>query len=556
MTTITTRSAKGSPLSFDEVDGNFNALNDGKAEVAALLQKRDINNTNFTQPVTVPPGATGSEVPQAQETEAYTDLLRSDLAASSGAGQIGFSHATPYKAGTLGAKEGQVVSITDAPYNAVADGVTDNTVAIQAAINSGALRVVVPPGEFLCGKLVMPATFGFVLQGSGTAGRLLQKAVAGALITWDQSSMHYTEGRVKDLCLVGTNGTGHLIDTTGAGGVTISGIFINDLPIGYSGIYVNGADGVYTHDIRISGLQCYSNTAGHSCVRFGGLASDSSLTDFIANGNFVVPYSLYYDIGATTIRVVDAHPYNNSVNVLRMSGNNNLCSFNSVVLDNATSDIGIASNSAYVTFTDCWFEAIQAGQTGMSVANCSGWSFVNCKFTGSVGAAAAFAEDATSNYNRVIAGNCGTIGNFVTPFVFFGAQSYSTSVNGINSLGMRYGFSGITQSQQAQATTRYFGVNGLQSSAGNTAFLVPESGYITDASVFVDSTPAAGQNFTFTVKKNGSAIGSPLVVSNGQFGGGIALNVAVAAGDQIYVESVFSATSGSANSRYTCKFTA
>ena len=59
-----------------------------------------------------------------------------------------FSHSATYAASTVGKKLQQTVSIKDAPYNAVGDGVTDDTAAIQAALSSGAAAIYVPAGRY------------------------------------------------------------------------------------------------------------------------------------------------------------------------------------------------------------------------------------------------------------------------------------------------------------------------------------------------------------------------------------------------------------------------
>jgi len=45
--------------------------------------------------------------------------------------QIGFSQATLGAAGTVAAKLQQIISVKDATFNAVGDGVTDDTAAFQ-----------------------------------------------------------------------------------------------------------------------------------------------------------------------------------------------------------------------------------------------------------------------------------------------------------------------------------------------------------------------------------------------------------------------------------------
>ncbi|MCR4297255.1 MAG: right-handed parallel beta-helix repeat-containing protein [Gallionella sp.] len=79
-----------------------------------------------------------------------TELI--STATAKGAGLVGFSHAATYAVSTVGAKLKAIVSITDAPYNAVAGDTGDQTSAIQAAVDAvntaGGGTVIIPPGTY------------------------------------------------------------------------------------------------------------------------------------------------------------------------------------------------------------------------------------------------------------------------------------------------------------------------------------------------------------------------------------------------------------------------
>lgn len=68
--------------------------------------------------------------------------LAAQLASNAGAGLVGFSQATNYSAGTVGAKLKQSISPVDKDYGAVANGAADDTTAVNAATADQASRGV------------------------------------------------------------------------------------------------------------------------------------------------------------------------------------------------------------------------------------------------------------------------------------------------------------------------------------------------------------------------------------------------------------------------------
>jgi len=437
------------------------------------------------------------------------------------------------------------------------DGVTDDTVAIQAAIDSGAKAVYVPAGTYLVSSLLMPNVFNFVLFGDGPSSNLKMKAGgSNPCIYWATASVVYNEQTVANISITGTNGSQHCISTAGAGGPTLDGIYITDVPVGKSGIYSNGAAATYNHDVRMNNIQIYSNTAGHSGIRFGPLSSDSSLSDFIMNGNFVVDYCLYADSAALTTRVTDSHPYNAAVNVMGMAGGNNYWSFDNVVFDNASEDIVVIGGGDGLHFSNCWFQAIPSGYSGLLASGTSeGIILGDCRFSGSFGANSCVEGGASANGIFVYGGSIPSVGNFTTPFDFAGSRCSARGLAGYYPLGHIFHCTGTTTAAQAQATTQYLGVRDAAAET-NAEFVVPYDCKAITAYIATGATPAAGQTFTFTGRKNGSDIGTALTVNNGSFGGTITLNQSFSQHDRFDIKSVFSATSGNSNVRWSVEFLA
>lgn len=430
------------------------------------------------------------------------------------------------------------------------DGSTDDSARIQAALNAGFTSVFVPDGVYLADNLLMPATFGFVLRGNGLSAKLKQKASGNQLLRWAIGSMNYTEGYIRDLAFIGTNGSNNTVNTAGAGGVTLQNLYFTDVPAGYSSILVDGIAGTYTHDVRLKNIQIYSNTNGHAGIRFGSFVSDTTLDGFIMNGGFTTDYCMRFDSGAVTVRVSNSHPYNAKINVMKMLGGNTSCGFTGVTFDNALEDVISMDSASLNVFSNCHVQAIKAGRSGIALSNSSNNTFASTMFDGAAGSVSCVVESGTSNGNTVVGGSVNLAANFSSPFSLLGALSYARGLNGYADLGLSYSFSGCTSSNQAQNTSQYLGVNAGQSSINSTAYVVPHNAVVKTAYIAVGATPAAGQTFTFNLKNGSTTIGT-LVVNNGQFGGEIVSNTAVSKYSLISIESIFSASSGSSGVRYT-----
>ena len=136
MTTIVTRAGKGSGLSWAEMDANLNNLNDDKLEAGfpasdvANIQAGTITATNVQDAI------------QELDTKKVSKI---ELASDIGSELVGFKQdGTGAVLRTLESKVKEFVSVKD--FGAVGDGVTDDTVSIQSAINTGK-RVRVPEGD-------------------------------------------------------------------------------------------------------------------------------------------------------------------------------------------------------------------------------------------------------------------------------------------------------------------------------------------------------------------------------------------------------------------------
>ncbi len=510
----------------------------------------------MTVPNTFVPGTLISAAQVNQNFDAVVPTAT--LAASSGAAGVGFIQVgTGAVTRTSQSKMRDVVSVED--FGAVGDGVTDDTAAIQAAIDSGATAVFFPAGRYRVRSLVMPNVFSFVLFGVGPASMLVQIGTAtDAAIVWARDTIRYNSQTIRDIGVDATGATQHSIDTRGSGGCTFDNLYFEDVAVGKAAIYSEGLSGTYDHDARFTNIQVYyrSLNGGAAGIWLGPLSADTQISNFVMNGAFQIDYCLLLDSGAASCIVDGSHPYNAKLNVVRLAGNDGI-SFTGCTFDNAIQDIVTINNSSNVRFTGCRIQAVKSSYTGVKITGAGvGYTLINTMFSGSSGALSCVSSEVNCNNVLVFGGAIPNSGNFTTRFDLLGSGSSARGLAGNSPLGLLFSQVGVQSAAQAQNTTQYLGV-GSSTSEGNAVYCVPQDAALTLVQIAVSATPAVGQTFTFQARKNGANIGSPIVISNGQFSGSLTFLTAFSKfTDRLTISSVFSATSGSSTVRWSADFQA
>lgn len=165
MTTIVTRAAKGSPLSWVEADANFTNLNTDKLEVSVIADYETSAHAASTYlPITT---AASTYLTQTDASTLYR--TKASLSANTGSTLVGFkSPETSSVARTVQAKLQERVSVLD--FGAVGDGDADDTASFVNALASipygGTLHI--PSGNYkLTDELVLQA--GVTIIGEGAA---------------------------------------------------------------------------------------------------------------------------------------------------------------------------------------------------------------------------------------------------------------------------------------------------------------------------------------------------------------------------------------------------
>lgn len=241
-----------------------------------------IQEDTITRALLVPEGETGVILPEiatragkylvfdATGNPAISDgsgadaAMRTDLAASGGSSLVGFVQpSSGAVTRTAQSKLGEVVSVKD--FGAVGDGTTDDTSAIQAAVNAAAGGVLYfPPGRYLISSAINIVSRVHIYG--------VRNAVTIILGTQNQNGLVVGDG---------TSPT-----RAACGGVVIRDIDFNakagvSASVSGSAIYIN-----YTYDTRIEHCTFYG-LDGSTKKLFNGVAASKATNHWIYKCNFI-----------------------------------------------------------------------------------------------------------------------------------------------------------------------------------------------------------------------------------------------------------------------------
>lgn len=135
-------------------------------------------------------------------------VTKTELASADGARLVGFTQTGTPPSGTVAAKLRQIISVKDAPFNAVGDAAADDTAAIQNAINAVSATggiVFLPPGDYRLSSGISITASDVTLQGAGEgATRLICTFESGDIVSIGDGTVNPNNCRVCHLSITST----------------------------------------------------------------------------------------------------------------------------------------------------------------------------------------------------------------------------------------------------------------------------------------------------------------------------------------------------------------
>ena len=356
---------------------------------------------------------------------------------------------------TLIDKLKEFVSVKD--FGAVGDGVTDDTTAIQAALNSSAKYLYIPSGTYLLSALLQATHTDTRIVGASRNGVILRQSNTGVGIFSDAG---YGNTRIENVSFsyTGIATAGAVLSLAGfyssADNFTITNPYIGIKCPGTIGTNVNSVgfnnfqiidaisismQMIYAFNVNVSNFFIIGgdNTTkalqGHLVMSHG--QGNNFVTGEIYNGvssgsmdllQFCKFDQVYFDSGATgpVITTCTALTFNNCWFSNGRSGGGNPGITVGVFAGTDTSD-SISFNAC--SFVNCGGDGalVYAGPTRVAFDNC----IVNCN-SSTAGANVKHGLEFASNCNYFSVTNCQ-----ITNSTGYGIQRYGIFINGGTSLG-------------------------------------------------------------------------------------------------------------------------
>jgi parallel beta-helix repeat protein len=367
--------------------------------------------TKISQLPTATTPLTGAElVPMVQSGSTYqataqgvANLAALPLAASGGSNLVGFLQAgTGAVSRTVQSKERDTVSVKD--YGAVGDGVTDDTAAIQAAVNTGG-AVIVPVGTYKVSAKISLVSNVQIL-GAGTAAIFLGTQASGTMFEsngatgWAIDGCHFTGA--------GTSGTGTVYAVFVKNATSNIRISRCSFDTCYMAIGVDSATLPASFAIEISGNK-FNN------IGLNGLGINSTGADYrIAN-------NLFYNCGTVATLA-------NIGSAMELRGVQRSLISNNVMRDGQYSSAGAVDAIRLEYNTELTTQVSGVTVSGNTIQNVSGYGIrvqfaLNCDISGNTLVGAATCQDAIGLLGDTVAGvnktssNISVAGNTISGWI-------------------------------------------------------------------------------------------------------------------------------------------